>query len=127
MVAAQAEVEEGPVDGPEPGNRGHRREVAEVRLAEHEAVAEAGLEASGHSGDGRPIGVETEEAAIRVGRRQDPLGVAPAANRGVDLEAAGRGREHGHDLVGQHRKVPLRHRSSTVSCGSRGAAPGVAV
>ena len=106
---------------------GHAAEIAEVGLAEAQPVAVARPEPVPDSGDGRPIGVETEEAAIRVGRHQDPRGVAPAADGGVDLEAAGRGREHAHDLVGQHRKVPLRHRSSTVSCGCRGAAPGVAV
>ena len=66
------------------------------------------------SGDGRPIGVETEEAAIRVGRLQDPLGVPTAAEGGVDLEASRGRREHRHDLLRQHRDVPYLHLSSTL-------------
>ena len=64
------------------------------------------------SGDGRPIGVETEEAAIRVGRLQDPFGVPTAAQGGIDLKAARGRREHRHDLLRQHRQVRCLHLSS---------------
>ena len=92
---------------------GDRREFAEVGLAQDQAIPETGAEATVHSGDGRPIGVETEEAAIRVGRLQDPLGVPTAAEGGVDLEATRGRREHRHDLVCQHRDVRCLHLSST--------------
>ena len=36
-----------------------------------------------------------------------------AADRGVDLKAAGSRREHRHDLLRQHRQVPFLHLSST--------------
>ena len=114
LEAAQAEVEERAVDLAEAGRRRDVRELAEVRLAQDEAIPEPGLETTGHSGDGRPIGVETEEAAIRVGRLQDPLGVPTAAEGGVDLEASRGRREHRHDLHRQHRDVPYLHLSSTV-------------
>src|SRR5439155_12893526 len=78
LEARQAEVEQEAVDGGEARVGGDRPELAEVRLAEHEPIAEAGSEATVHSGGGRPIGVEAEEAAIRVGRLQDPLGVPTA-------------------------------------------------
>jgi hypothetical protein len=82
-------------------------------MAKHETIAEPD-EALTNPGDGRPVSVETEEAAIRVRRLQDPLGVPTAADRGVDLEAAGCGREHRDDLLSQHRQVPFLHLSSTV-------------
>ena len=100
------------IDPGEAGRRCDPGEIAEVRLTQDEAVPEAGSEATVHSGDGRPIGIETEEAAIRVGRLQDPLGVPTAAELGVDLEAPRGRREHRHDLVSQHRDVPNLHLSS---------------
>ena len=102
-----------PSTASKPAVAGDVGEVAEVRPAQDQAVPEAGAEATVHSGDGRPIGVETEEAAIRVGRLQDPLGVPTAAEGGIDLEAPRRRREHRHDLLSQHRDVPCLHLSST--------------
>ena len=96
----------------EPGVGRDHGEVAEVRLAQDEPVAEAWTEPCEDSGDGRPIGVETEEAAIRVVRLQDPLGVPTAAQGGVDLKAARGRREHQHDLLRQHRQVLCLHLSS---------------
>src|SRR5206468_5340169 len=90
LEARQAEVEQHPVDRAKAGLGSDRSELAEVRPAEHEPIAESGAEATVHSGDGRPIGIEAEEAAIRVGRLQDPLGVPTAAYGRVDLKAAGR-------------------------------------
>ncbi len=87
-------------------------ELAEVRLSQDEPVAVARPEPRLDSGDRRPVGIEAEEAAIRVGRLQDPLGVPTAAQGGVDLKAAGRRREHLEDLLHQHRQVPFLHRSS---------------
>ena len=52
------------------------------------------------------------EAANPDGRLLDPLGVPTAAQGGVDVKAAGGGREHLNDLVDQHRQVPFVHRSS---------------
>ena len=113
LEARQPEVEQAAVDGVEAVVGRDGRELAEVRLAEDEAIAEPGPEAGVDPGDGRPIGVETEEAAIRVGRLQDPLGVPTAAEGRVDLEAAGSRREHRDDLLRQHRQVPFLHLSST--------------
>jgi hypothetical protein len=76
LEARQPEVEEQPVNSPEPRRRRDRGQLPEVGLAEDEAIAEP-IEASSDSGDGRPVGVETEEAAIRVARLQDPLGIRP--------------------------------------------------
>ena len=59
-------------------------------------------------------GFETEEAAIRMARLQDPFGVPTATERGVDLEAAGRWREHHEDLLRQHRQVPFLHQATTI-------------
>src|SRR6476646_69068 len=114
LEAREPEVEEHPVDGAEAGLRGDRRELPEVRLAQDESIPESGLEATGDSGDGRPIGVEAEEAATRRGRLQDPLGVPTAADRGIALQAVRRRREHRHDLLHQHRRVPFLHQSSTI-------------
>ena len=112
LVAREAEVEERAVDGTEPSLGGDGRQVAEVRLPDDQAVAEAWPESVGHSGDGRPIGIKTEEAAIRVGRLQDPLGVPTAAQGGIDLKASGSRLEHLNDLLRQHRCVPCLHLSS---------------
>ena len=57
-------------------------------------------------GDGRPVGVESEEAAIRNARFENPLGVAGSTEGGVDLEAAGFGGECLKYLVHHHRQVP---------------------
>ncbi len=114
LLARQAKIEVQAVHRREPGGRGDVGQLAKVRLAQHQAVAEALSEATIHSGDGRPVGVETQEAAIRIGRLQDPLGVPTAADGRVDLKAAGSRCEHRHDLVHQHRQVPFLHLSSTV-------------
>ena len=67
-----------------------------------------------------------EEAAIRSGRLQDPLGVPTAADGGVDLKAARTRGEHRHDLLHQHRQVPfLRSSTAPSTYGSR-ADPGSA-
>ena len=95
-----------------PASGATRGEFAEVRLAQDESVAEARAESGLDSGDGRPIGVETEEAAIRVVRFQDPLGVPTAAQGGIDLKAARGWREHQQDLLRQHRQVLCLHLSS---------------
>ena len=113
LVAGQAEVEQEPVDGRETRRRRDGPQLAEVRLAKNQPIAESG-EALSDSGDGRPVGIETEEAAIRIGRLQNPLGVPTAADRGIDLKASGRRREHRHDLLRQHRQVPFLHLSSTI-------------
>ena len=112
LVAGKPEVEEAAVDGLESRFGRDGREVLEVRPAQDEAVAEACSEATVRSGDGRPIGIEAEEAAIRVGRLQDPLGVPTAAQGGVDLKAARRWSEHHEDLLHQHRHMPILHLSS---------------
>src|SRR5439155_20913156 len=108
LVTRQAEVEEEAVDRPEARVRRDRAELAKVRLAEDETVAEPG-EPPTNPGDGRPISIETEEAAIRIGRLQHPLGVPTATDGGIDLEAAGSWREHRNDLLRQHRQVPFLH------------------
>ena len=56
--------------------------------------------------DRRLVGVEPEDAAVGVGGLQDPLGVPTAADRRVDLEAAGRRCERPKDLVRHDRQVP---------------------
>ena len=91
----------------------HVRQLAKVRLPETEPIPEAGREPGPDSGDGRPIGVETEEAAIRVAGGQDSFGVATTAQRGVHVPAPGGRGEQLDDLVGHHRDVRecrLRHR-----------------
>jgi hypothetical protein len=112
LEAGQAKVEQAAVHEREPGGRGDRRQVPEVRLPEDESIAEPGVQPLPDSGDGRPIGVKAEEAAIRVARLQDPLGVPTAAQRGIDLKAARSWREHRHDLLRQHRQVRCLHLSS---------------
>src|SRR5439155_23691893 len=89
LGAREPEIEEQAVDGAEARRRCDVCEIPEVGLAQDEPVAEARSEATIDPGDGRPVGVETQEAAIRVGRLQDPLGVATAADGGIDLDAAG--------------------------------------
>jgi hypothetical protein len=113
LEARQAEVEQEAVDGLEPGVRGDRRKLAEVRLPQHQAVAESRPQAGVDPGDGRPIGVEPEEAAIRRRRLQDPLGVPTAAEGRVDLEAARSRSEGRQDLRRHHGQVPFLHLSST--------------
>jgi hypothetical protein len=113
LEARQPQVEQQPVDRAEARVRGDVLELPEVRPAEDQPVAEPRPQPGVDSGDGRPVGVETEEAAIRRGRLQDPLGVPTAADRGVDLKAAGSRREHLDDLLRQHRLVPFLHLSST--------------
>ena len=58
-------------------------------------------------GDGRLIGIQSEQAAIRRIRLQDPDGVPSAAERGVDLELARERRESQEDLLHHHGPVPL--------------------
>ena len=83
-----------PSTAPKPASGATSVELPEVRLAQDQPVAEPRPQPGVDSGDGRPVGIEAEEAAIRVGRLQDPLGVPTAADRGVDLKAAGSRREH---------------------------------
>src|SRR5205814_953641 len=111
LEAGEPEVEQATIDRPEAGLRGHGAELSEVRLLQDEAIAEA-LEPRPHSRDGRRVGIETEETAIRIGGLQDPLGVPTAADSRVDLKAAGHWREHRNDLLRQHRPVPVLHLSA---------------
>ncbi len=60
------------------------------------------------------IGVEPEDAAVRAGGLQDPLGVPTAADGAIDMEAAGARGEHLHDLLREHRSVPFFHVLSTI-------------
>ena len=112
LETRQAEVEQHAVDPCKALLGRNAAELAKVRLAKDHAVTEA-LQAKTNSGDGRPIGVQSKKAAIRRGRLQDPFGVPTAADRGVDLEAAGSGREHRNDLLRQHRQVPFLHQFSS--------------
>ena len=107
LVARQAEVEEAAVHGTEALGRRDFSELAEVRLAQAQPISEARPEPVPDSGDGRPIGVEAEQAAIRVGGPQDSLRVTAAPDRRIDLEAAGGGREHAHDLLDEHRHMAV--------------------
>ena len=112
LEARQPEVEQGAVDGAEAGRRGDLGQLTEVGLAKHESVAVARAKTSLDTGDRCGVCVETQEAAIGIGRLQDPLGVPTAAQGGVDVKAAGSRREHLDDLVHQHRQVPFVHLSS---------------
>ena len=112
LEARQAEVEQAAVDGAEAAVGRDLGQLAEVRLAQDEPVAEARPESRLDPGDRRRIGIEAEEAAIGVGGLQDPLGVPTAAQGGIDVKAAGSGREHLDDLLHQHRQVPFVHLSS---------------
>src|SRR5439155_18524798 len=96
LEARQPEVEEAAIDRVEALLGRYRCELAEFRLAEAESITEPWAETGPDPGDGRLVGVETEEAAIRIGGLDDAFGVAPAAQRGVDLATARRGREHRH-------------------------------
>src|SRR3990172_7159232 len=87
LVARESEVEEDAIDLREPGGGGDRAHLAEVRLAKDDTVAES-RESLSCSGDGRPVRVEPDQAAIRRGSLQDPLGMPTATNGRVDLEAA---------------------------------------
>ena len=95
------------VDGAEAGRRGDLGQLTEVRLAKDESVAVARPETRLDTGDRCGVCIETQEAAIGIGRLQDPLGVPTAAQGGVDVKAAGSRREHLDDLVHQHRQVPF--------------------
>ena len=81
-------------------------------LPEHQPIAEAG-ESQADALDRRPVGIEPEDAAVGAGGLQDPLGVPTAADRGIDLEAAGLRGERPEDLVRHDRQVPYLHHSST--------------
>ena len=102
-----------PSTAPKPASGATVGELPEVRLAQDQAIAEAG-QADPDALDGGRVGVEAEDAAIGAGGLQDPLGVPTAAERGVDLKAAGRRGEGLDDLVRHHRQVPFLHLSSTV-------------
>ena len=112
LEARQAEIEEGAIHGAEAGSRGDVGQLAKVGLAEDEAVPVEGAKSGPDTGDRSGVCIETQEAAIRIGRLQDPLGVPTAAQGGVDVKAAGSRREHPDDLVRQHRQVPFLHLSS---------------
>ena len=59
--------------------------------------------------DGRPIGVEAEQATIRRRGLQEPIGVPTAADRAVDHGAARSQVEGGENLVDHDRQVPFSH------------------
>src|SRR5579862_4006679 len=101
LEARQAQVEEAAVDRRETRLGGHRLELPEVRLAEDEPIAEATAEPCPNPGDGRLVGVDPEEAAIRVGGGQHAFRVPAATEGGVDLPAAGSRGQHLDDLVGE--------------------------
>ena len=113
LERAQAEVQEDAVDGPEAGLRRDLAEGPEVRLPQDEPVAEPG-EPLPHPRDRGGVGVEPEDAAVRAGGFQDPLGVPTAADGAVDVEAAGARGEHLDDLLREHRPVPFLHVISTI-------------
>jgi hypothetical protein len=106
LEGAQPEVEEDAVDRAEAGRGGDLVDPLEVRLPERRPLAES-LEAVLAPGDGRLIGIQSEQAAIRRIRLQDPDGVPSAAERGVDLELARERRESHEDLLHHHGPVPL--------------------
>ena len=64
LIRAQAQVEEDPVGGREASSAATRRQLFEVRLSQRHALAELGKSLA-RSGDGRLIGIESEQAAIR--------------------------------------------------------------
>ena len=101
-----------PSTAPKPAAGATVAELAEVGLAKDESVAVARAETGLDTGDRGGVGIETQEAAIGIGRLQDPLGVPTAAQGGIDVKAAGSRREHLDDLVHQHRQVPFVHLSS---------------
>jgi hypothetical protein len=105
LEGAQSEVEEDAVDGLEAGGRGDLVELFEVRLSKRYPLAER-RQADLASGDGRLIGIQSEQAAIRRIRLQDPDGVPSTAERGIDLELARERRESHQDLLHHHGPVP---------------------
>ena len=105
LEGAQAEVEEDAIDGSEAGRRGDLVELLEVRLPQRRPLAER-RQADLASGDGRLIGIQSEQAAIRRIRLQDPDGVPSTAERGIDLELARERRESHQDLLHHHGPVP---------------------
>jgi hypothetical protein len=60
-------------------------------------------------GDGRLVGVNAEQAAIRRIGLQDPLSVPSATDGRIDLEAARSGCEGFDYLIHHHRQVPFFH------------------
>jgi hypothetical protein len=112
LVRAEAKVEDDPVDGPEACRWRGFGEIPEIRLPEDEPVAVPGEPFPNARKRGR-IGVEPEDAAVRAGGFQDPLGVPTAADGAVDMEAAGPRDEHRDDLLHEHGQVPILHSLST--------------
>ena len=108
----EPEVEQHPVDGAEA--RGRARRSASSRKFERRSTSRSPnrVEPLADPLDRGLVGVEPEDAAVRVGGLQDPLGVPTAADRGVDLEAAGARGQGPEDLVRHHRQVPFLHLSS---------------
>jgi hypothetical protein len=107
----EAEVEQHPVDRAEARGRRDGGKLAEIRSAQDQAVAEAD-EPRRDPVDRGLVGVQPQDAAIGAGGLQDPLGVPTAADRGVDLEAAGARGQGPEDLVRHHRQMPFLHLSS---------------
>ena len=87
LVGAQPEVEQDAVGRAEAGSAATFVQFFEVGLAQRDSIAELG-QSIARSGDGRPIGIEPEQAAIRRIGLQDPSGVPSAADGRVDMEAA---------------------------------------
>ena len=74
-----------------------RRRDSRSAPAQGQAAIETRAEATVDLAIAAAIGIEAEQAAVRAGRLQDPLGVPTAADRGIDLKASGAWREHPRD------------------------------
>ena len=85
----QPEVEQRAVHGAEARPGRDRGQLPEVRPAQDQAIAEAG-QADPDPLDGDGVRVQAQHPAVGAGGLQDPLGVPTAADRRVDLQAAGR-------------------------------------
>ena len=79
-------------------------EVVEPGVDGVEAVAEA-REPGGRRGEGVAIAVDADDREVRSPAVEDRLGVAAAAERGVEHDARRHGREHVDDLVEHHGAV----------------------
>ena len=77
-----------PSTAPKPAPGATVGQLPEVRPAQDQAVAVAG-QADPDALDGDGVRVQAQHPAIGAGGLQDPLGVPTAADRRVDLQAAG--------------------------------------
>ena len=77
-------------------------------MANDRPLPEAGQDA-GRLADGRRIGIEAEEAAVRRHGLQEPLGVPTATDRAVRDGAAGTEGQRGENLVDEDRQMPFSH------------------